>query len=182
MQNIKLNRNTIIIGLLILVGAIYFLPKILGNNNSNSGNNNDNTTSTPTATSTATPTATPTDTPTLTPSPTPSANLGQIVTAKAVDRDGCAADSTTTFSTSGPIYVVAQGSDVQQGTVIFVRLYYQGQIIEDLPEITADQDYSNNCISFVFEPTQGAAFQPGQYEAEFMVNGNQSGSVTFQVQ
>ncbi len=165
MQNIKLNRNTIIIGLLILVGAIYFLPKILGNNNSNSGNNNNNTSSN-SATNT----------------PDAGANLGQIVTAKAVDRDGCAADSTTTFSTSGPIYVVAQGSDVQQGTVIFVRLYYQGQIIEDLPEITADQDYSNNCISFVFEPTQGAAFQPGQYEAEFMVNGNQSGSVTFQVQ
>ncbi len=165
MQNIKLNRNTIIIGLLILVGAIYFLPKILGNNNSNSGNNNDNTSSN-SATNT----------------PDAGANLGQIVTAKAVDRDGCAVDSTTTFSTRGPIHVVAEGSDVQQGTVIFVRLYYQGQPLEDLPEIKADQDYSNNCISFVFEPTQGAAFQPGQYEAEFVVNGNQSGSVTFQVQ
>jgi hypothetical protein len=165
MQNIKLNRNTIIIGLLILVGAIYFLPQILGNDDSDSNNNNNN----PSGNS-------------ATSSPDAGANFGQIVTAKAVDRDGCAADSTTTFSTSGPIYVVAQGSDVQQGTAIFVRLYYQGQIIEDLPEITADQDYSNNCISFVFEPTQGAAFQPGQYEAEFMVNGNQSGSVTFQVQ
>ena len=164
MQNIKLNRNTIIIGLIILVGAIYFLPKILGNDDSDSNNNNDN----PSGNS-------------ATSAPDASANLGQIVTAKAVDRDGCAADSTTTFSTSGPIYVVAQGSEVQQGTAIFVRLYYQGQIIEDLPEITADQDYNDTCIKFVFEPTQGAAFQPGQYEAEFVVNGNQSDSVTFQV-
>lgn len=164
MQNIKLNRNTIIIGVIILVGAIYFLPKILGNDDSDSNNDNDNSSGNSTTDSTAT-----------------GANLGQIVTANAVDRDGCAADSTSTFSTSGPIYVVAQGSEVQQGTAIFVRLYYQGQIIEDLPEITADQDYNDTCINFVFEPTQGAAFEPGQYEAEFVVNGNQSDSVTFQV-
>jgi hypothetical protein len=165
MNNLKLNRNTMIIGAIILIGAIYFLPKILGNNNSNNSNNNNNTTSN---SATSTPDAT--------------ANLGQIVTAKAVDRDGCPVDSTTTFGTSGPINVVAQGSQVQQGTTIFVRLYYQGNPIEDLPAITADQDYNNTCINFVFEPTQGAAFQPGQYEAEFVVNGNQSDSVTFQVQ
>jgi hypothetical protein len=162
MQNIKLNRNTIIIGLIILVGALYFLPKILGNNNSDSNNNPSSSSATSQVNT--------------------GANLGQIVTANAVDRDGCAVGSTTTFSTSGPIYVVAQGSEVQQDTTIFVRLYYQGQPIEDLPEITADQDYNSTCINFVFEPTQGAALQPGQYEAEFVVNGNQSDSVTFQVQ
>lgn len=164
MNNIKLDRKTIVIGLIVLVGALYFLPKILGNDNSDDNNNNNSSGSS---------TTNQVDT---------GANFGQIVTANAVDRDGCAVGSTTTFSTSGPIYVVAQDSEVQQGTAIFVRLYYQGQPIEDLPEITADQDYNNSCINFVFGPTQGAALQSGQYEAEFVVNGNQSDSVTFQVQ
>lgn len=158
MKNIKLNRSTIIIGLIIIVAAIYFVPKILANNNSDNSNNNDNTSS------------------------NSAANLGQIVTAMAVDRDGCAADSTIMFSTSGPIYVVAEASEAQQGTTIFVSLYYQGQPIEDSSEITADEDYNDTCINFRFEPTQGEAFQPGQYEAEFVVNGNPSDSVTFQVQ
>ncbi len=170
MKNLKLSRTTIIIGLIILVGAMFFLPRVLGSNNSNNDNNSPNVSNPGTGNQ---PSNQVQDS---------GANLGQIVTATSLDRDGCAADSSTTFNTSGPIYVVAENSEVQQGTSIFVRLYYQGQPIEDLPQITADQDYNNTCINFVFEPTQGAAFQPGQYEAEFIVNGNQAQSVTFQVQ
>jgi hypothetical protein len=62
-----------------------------------------------------------------------------------------------------------------------VRLYRDGQPIEDAPELVADRDYTNTCINFVFEAVN-QPFQPGAYEAQFIVNGNPGPSVTFNVQ
>jgi len=170
MNNLKLSRTTIIIGLLILVGAMFFLPRVLGGNDSDDDNDTPNVTNPDNGNQPGNQVQ---DT---------GATLGPIYTSAALDRDGCAANTTTTFNTTSPIYVVAEDSQVEQGTSVFVRIYYQGQVIEDLPEITAQEDFNNTCINFVIEPAQGAAFQPGQYEAEFIVNGNQAQSVTFQVQ
>jgi len=107
--------------------------------------------------------------------------LGNPVVATGVDRNGCATGTTSSFSPSESIYVVAPNSNVPQGTTIFVRLYRDNNPIEDAPQITADKDYLQNCINFVFQPT-GVNFTPGQYEAQFYINGNAAESVTFNVQ
>jgi hypothetical protein len=106
--------------------------------------------------------------------------LGRVVSASAIDRDGCATDSTSIFGAFEPVYVVAEDSAVPSGTSVFVRLYHEGTPVEDAPEITADQDYDNTCINFVFEP-EGAAFDPGSYEAEFIINGNPANTVSFEI-
>ena len=107
--------------------------------------------------------------------------LGAPVSAVGVDRNGCATDTASTFSPSDSIYVVAPNSNVPQGKTLFVRLYRDNTAIEDAPQITADKDYIQNCINFVFQPT-GKNFTPGTYEAQFYINGNAASSVTFNVQ
>jgi len=159
------NRSpSIILIIVLVVGAIFLLPRLLGTN-------------TPTTQTTA---------PSIPQQQNPASDnaniqLGAPVSAVGVDRNGCATDTTGTFSPSDSIYVVAPNSNVPQGTRIFVRLYRDNNAIEDAPEITADKDYVQNCINFVFSPT-GQDFTPGTYEAQFYVNGNAASSVTFNVQ
>jgi len=154
-----LNTRTILIGILVVAAAVIFLPRLFNTN-------------------TAEPTV---NQPVDNQQPLdPNVNLGQVVSSGGVDRDGCPTDSRTAFEPNESIYVVAQGSDIPQGTSVFVRLYHEGQPLEDAPEITADRDYDNSCVNFVFEPT-GIAFDTGQYEAEFIVNGNQADTVSFDV-
>lgn len=167
MNNLKLDRKTLVIGLVIFVAVMFILPRLQGDSDSNDSNNADDNSGSSSNTSNQ-----PQDS---------GVDLGTLVTASSLDRDGCATNTTSTFSKSGPIYVIAENSSVPRGTTVFVRLYYQNKAIEDLPLITADQDYNNTCINFVFETTQGASFQTGQYEAEFIVNGNQGPSINFQV-
>lgn len=158
----KLDGRTIGIGLLILVAALIFLPRILNpgtSNNTNPGDTvydpNQNVQSS-------------------------DIRLGQPVLSPAVDRDGCAVETATSFDATDQFYVVAPNSYVPAGTSVFVRLYHEGTPVEDAPEITADQDYTNTCINFVFEPTNGS-FEPGNYEAEFYVNGNAAQTVSFNI-
>jgi hypothetical protein len=105
--------------------------------------------------------------------------IGRVVSAWSIDRDGCATETTSTFRPSDPIYVVAEDSTVPAGTSVFVRIYREGQAVEDTDEIVADQDYNNSCINFVFESNNG--FDAGRYEAEFYINGNPANSVQFEV-
>lgn len=156
-----LNSRTILIGILIVAAAVIFLPRLF------------NTSSAPTTTDTQ---QSPVDNQPL----DPNVNLGQLVLAGGVDRDGCPTDTRSTFEPNESVYVIAQGSDIPQGTSIFVRLYREGQPVEDAPEITADRDYNNSCVNFVFDP-EGSAFDPGQYEAEFIINGNQADTISFDV-
>lgn len=167
MQNLKLNSKTIIIGVIVLVAAMFFIPRILGgdddedrpNTASNTNNEDDNENENNAA----------------------DIDLGELVSAEGVDRDGCAVDESSSFDTSDSIYVVAESGDFPEGTAIFVRLYRGDSPVEDSPEITADQDYNDACVNFVFEPETGAEFDPGEYEAEFYVNGNPAESVTFEI-
>lgn len=107
-------------------------------------------------------------------------DLGNVVTAASLDRDGCVVEETSTFNATDTIYVVTDGSRVPEGTSVFVRLYQDNTAVEDAEEITADQEYNNVCISFVFESETG--FEPGVYEAEFYVNGNRANTVQFNVE
>lgn len=108
-------------------------------------------------------------------------NLGRAVITEQVDRDGCAIGTTNNLRNVDSFYVVAPDSEVAEGTDIFVRLYHDDIAIEDLPIITADQDYDSTCINFVFETTDNFNFDSGNYEAEFWVNGNAYSSVTFSI-
>ncbi|HEX3051744.1 MAG TPA: hypothetical protein VHP83_13880 [Aggregatilineaceae bacterium] len=166
----KIDTKVIIIGLVLFVAAVFILPQLFG------GDKEEDTTDTTTINQPNQP-ANPGDEQLNT-----DYTLGAIVAAAAVDRDNCPVNQTSSFAPTDQIYVVAQDANVTAGTSVFVRLYRDGELIEDAPEITADQDYENSCIAFVFEPTDTAGFDPGSYEALFVVNGNQAESVTFQVQ
>ncbi len=164
MQNIKLNRNTIIIGLIILVGAIYFLPKILGNDNSDSNNNNDN----PSGNSA-------TNTP-----------MQARISAKSLQLKrwiGMAVLPTVPprLAPAAPSMSLLRAAKCSRARLSLFACTTRGRSSKIYLKLRRTRTTDNTCINFVFEPTQGAAFQPGQYEAEFVVNGNQSDSVTFQV-
>ncbi len=106
--------------------------------------------------------------------------LGTLVTTGSLDRNGCATESQSTFAPDQDIYVVALNSKVPSGTTLFVRLYREGIPIEDAPEITADRDYSDVCINYVFQPT-GADFVTGNYKAQFFINGSEGPSIDLKV-
>ncbi|MCI0710831.1 MAG: hypothetical protein L0154_11785 [Chloroflexi bacterium] len=108
--------------------------------------------------------------------------INNIVSAEAVNDMGCAVDVNNSFADTAQIYIVAEDSDFPEGTDVFVRLYREGDAIEDAPEITADQDYENTCVNFLFVPESGETFDEGDYEAEFYVNGEATGSVAFVVE
>jgi|GEM_PF-778380 len=108
--------------------------------------------------------------------------LGPVVAAQAVDRDNCAVDATTRFATNQPVYVVLADSKLPKGTTMFARLYKDGVAVEDTKELTAQSDYNNVCVNFVFKPSQSAqVWTAGSYEAEFFVNGNSYRSTSFDI-
>lgn len=168
-NRMKLDAKTLGFGCLILVVlacVILILPMIFGgggDDNNNDNNDNDSQVEVPADNA-------------------GDVNLGSLVTASNVDRNGCPTDNTSTFTPTDSIYVVAPNSAVSTGTNIFARLYREGQPVEDTSVISAAQDYNNTCINFVFEPTAGAELQPGNYEVVFVVNGNETDSVGLSVQ
>jgi hypothetical protein len=159
----KWGCGTIIVGILMICGALYLIPQFLGGNN----------------------TVVPTDTAYGGNDPAQSAsnniNLGSLQLAEQIDRDGCAVDNVSSLRNSQLFYVIAPNSEFPTGTTIFARLYHDGIAVEDLPLITANQDYSSSCINFSFETVNGNDFEPGQYEAEFWVNGNSYNNISFNI-
>jgi hypothetical protein len=111
-----------------------------------------------------------------------SADIGDLVVASSIDNNGCAADRSDSFSTGDTIYIVAEDSDIPASSTLFVRLYANGEAVEDSQELTADDDYIDTCANFLFEPVEGASFDTGEYEAELFVNGNPHGTVSFNVE
>lgn len=169
MSNFKLDGRTIAIIALIVIAAVVLLPRLLGNNDANTLNPNDN----PPVN------VNPRDT---TVNDEDGIELGRVVTAAGVDRDGCPSNTTSTFSPDDVVYVVAEDSDVAAGTEVFVRWYLDNQVYEESDAITADQDYENACIAFNLEPDASNALRSGDYEAEFIINGNAADAVSFEVQ
>lgn len=117
--------------------------------------------------------------PTVTPSTGIVFQLEDVVAAENIDRDGCAIDITDTFSSDATFYIVLQDSGMAQGTTVFVRLYHEGEALEDSDEITAQQDYSNVCVNFAFE--NDTEWDSGEYEAQYFINGTAYQSVHFTV-
>jgi hypothetical protein len=166
MGNFKLDSRTIIIGIVIIAAVFLIGPRLF---------NRDNTQ---------------VDLPTNQDSGIPGVDsntvsdnieIGNVVTTSAVDMNGCPTDLRADFEPGEQVYVVAENSDFPAGTSVFVRLYHEGAALEDAPEIQADRDYNNSCVNFIFEPTFGQAFDPGNYQAEFIVNGNSADTVNFEV-
>jgi hypothetical protein len=152
----------------MICGAIYLFPRLFGGGD------------------TVTPTAIPRDTTSDggnagASSTSSDINLGSLVIAENIDRDGCAVDNNSSLRNTNQFYVIAPNSAFPAGTTIFARLYRDGVVVEDLPLITADQDYSSSCVNFVFETVNANNFETGQYEAEFWVNGNSYNSISFNI-
>jgi hypothetical protein len=103
--------------------------------------------------------------------------IKRFASALAADADGCPVDETATFRRSEAMSVFAIGA-FPRGTTVFARMYYDGVPIEDTDMLTADQDYDDVCVYFIFEPTVGAeVFDRGPYTIEFLVNGVPAGSL-----
>ena len=134
LNNFKLDGRTIVIGILIIAGIFLLGRQLLGGNSGN------------------------TTAPVLDENAPQNADIeiGRMVSASGIDAAGCPVNTTTTFSPSDAIYVVAQDSDVAAGTDIFARLFQEGAPVEDSVLITADQDYIDTCIYLEFEATSGA--------------------------
>lgn len=162
-----INTNVILFGLLIVGAILVFGPQLMG------GGAEEDTT----------PQTVPQDTDTTSSEPIDDGiDLGPIVVAETIDRDGCAVGIDYTLDDVESFYVIAEDSEIAEGTEVFVRLYQNNQAVEDLPAIIANQNYDNTCISFIFESTTGFDFDAGDYEAEFYVNGNSYDSVSFDIQ
>jgi hypothetical protein len=107
--------------------------------------------------------------------------LSPVVVANHVDRNGCAIDETSVVSPdTSSFYVVTRGN-IPRGTTVFVRLYRDNQPIEDLPMITADQDYRDTCVPFVFQVDDATSFDSGGYRAEYIINGNRANAIDFTI-
>lgn len=162
-----LGKGALIIGLLIFVGILFALPRLFGGDDDDSPaqiNQPDNAPEQPLSNDVV------------------SAEIGDLVVASSIDNNGCAADRSNSFSTGDTIYIVAEDSDIPASSTLFVRLYANGEAVEDSQELTADDDYIDTCANFLFEPVEGASFDAGEYEAELFVNGNPHGTVSFNVE
>lgn len=162
-----LGKGTLIIGLIIFVAAMFFLPQLLGDDERETGSGsirdgND----------------VPAD---AIPENVLGVEIRDLVVSSGIDQNGCAIERQTSFGVDDTVFIVAQDSDVPAGSTLFVRLYANGQAVEDSQELTADDDYARTCVNFLFEPAGGTNFEAGSYEAELFVNGNPQGTVSFEI-
>ncbi len=168
MGNLKLDGRTIAIGVLLIIAAVIILPRLLG------GNDSGPDTTVPQGQADPRDTTINTD---------DGIELGPVVATSNLDRNGCAVDTVSTFPVgTDAIYVVAEDSEVAANTAIFVRWYYEGEVYEESDEIVSDQNYTSTCIGFSLEADTINALREGDYEAEFIVNGNPANTVDFIVQ
>lgn len=160
----KWGCGTIAVIVVMICGAIYLFPRLFGGGEDTAPGNTTSESGNAGAQSASS-----------------DINLGSLVIAENIDRDGCAVDNNSSLRNTDQFYVIAPDSEFPAGTTVFARLYRDGLVVEDLPLITADQDYSSSCINFIFETVNGNNFETGKYEAEFWVNGNSYNSITFNI-
>jgi len=170
-------RTAAIVTIVVIIGLLLlgrFVTGMMGNNDTPTTNDT-NTTNTTTTNNDNT----------LNPQNNTTLNtndLGPVVAAQNIDRDGCAVDATTSFDSSDEIYVVLEDSELPRNTSMFARLYKDNVAIEDTDQVVTEQDYNNVCVNFVFEPSDRAeVWDDGNYEVEFYVNGTAYQSTSFQI-
>ena len=101
--------------------------------------------------------------------------LDEIVTARGQDEDGCALDTTTTFSvTDSRILVITVARNFSSGTIFMTRWQGPNEFLQQY-EWTADSGADSMCVHFYIEP---AALQmaPGSYTVTFLATDN-SGTI-----
>jgi hypothetical protein len=163
----KWGCGTIAVAILMICGAIYLFPRIFGGGDGNTEQANDQVEDTNNdAQSSAS---------------SDDIDLGSLEISEGIDRDGCATEEVSSLNDVESFYVVAPNSAFPETTTIFARLYRDDEIVEDLPAITANQDYNNTCVNFVFETSNGRDFPSGDYTVEFFVNGNSYSSTDFEI-
>jgi hypothetical protein len=151
-------RNIIIIGLVVLA-AIYLLPRLL-----NTGGTTDTTTPNNSINSDDS---------------DRTVNYNDVLLSTGIDSGGCAANETSTVNPDDTIYLVVEGVDMVSGTTFFGRLYFNDEVVADAEEVVANQDYTDTCVNLFFESGQG--FEAGSYQAQLFVNGSAADTVDFQV-
>lgn len=112
-----------------------------------------------------------------------SIEFGDVVTAAGIGSGNAPQQVRDEFSLANDpiIYVVAEVQRVEQGTTLFSRWSRDGDVFEDSPTITADQDYTDTYLEFHIEPIEGD-FEPGDYTVQIYVNGNPGPSADFTVE
>ena len=95
--------------------------------------------------------------------------LQNIVMAASVGNDDCAAQVTSTFTTSTPeIYVVATAMSITPGTNIAARFSIGGQEIRH--DFTPDFEINGNCVWFFIDQND-LEFRPGNWSVQLELNG-----------
>jgi hypothetical protein len=112
-----------------------------------------------------------------------SADFGDVVTAGDINASNNAPEDVRDDFTLGDdsiIYVVAEVDSIEEGTTVFSRWSRDGDVFEDSPTITAEEDYQNVFLEFHIEPIEGE-FEPGDYTVQIYVNGNPGPETDFTV-
>lgn len=114
---------------------------------------------------------------------TDSVEFGDVVTAAAIGSGNEPQQVRSEFSLDNDpiIYVVAEVQRVDAGTTLFSRWSRDGDVFEDSPSITADEEYTDTYLEFHIEPIEGE-FEPGDYTVQIYVNGNPGPSTEFTVE
>lgn len=121
---------------------------------------------------------------TLTPEPTTATiSVKSLASATGIDQFSCATGETRRFPEDTPIIYVVAVADVTIGTNVFVRLFHNGEEVEETEPIIADQSYDDICVFFTFEydPAQGF-FRRGEYSAQLFADGQLQETVAFVVE
>lgn len=106
--------------------------------------------------------------------------LGALFVTDQLDSQGCPVGQVSQFGGSQVIYAGMERTQIPAGAEMFMRLYQNGQPVEDTPVIRADRAM-NTCVWFEFRPSAGTTFDAGNYTAEMIINGNRAGQVAFTV-
>jgi hypothetical protein len=103
--------------------------------------------------------------------PAPRVVVGEFVTGRSVDGEGCVTDLADDFTRGDAIYAGIINSEIAAGAQLFARLSRSTGIIEDTPLITADAEYT--CATFEFQPSLSAeVFTSDRYTIQLFINGN----------
>ena len=114
---------------------------------------------------------------------TDSVEFGDVVTAAGIGNGNTPQQVRNQFSADNDpiIYVVAEVQRIEEGTSLFSRWSRDGDVFEDSPAITAEEEFTDTYLEFHIEPIEGG-FEPGDYTVQIYVNGNPGPSTEFTVE
>jgi hypothetical protein len=109
--------------------------------------------------------------------------IADLVVGESINADGCVTNISSSFDDGDTIYIGIGPSTFPEGTVFYAQFFVDGNLYEETNEITADDDYVDTCVQFNIQAEDGSPLlESGDYEANFLINGNVADSVTFIVE